>query len=90
MEAGVAVMPSAVHDRRDDPEAGMEAGVAVAPSSALVSSRTAVAFEKIDMMYEDARLYDTVFANNDDVVPFWEDDIEEEEEVNPLIENWID
>ena len=90
MEAGVAVAPSAVHGRRDNPEAGMEVGVAVAPSSAPVSPRTAAAFEKIDAMYEDARLYDTVFANNDDIVPFWEDDIEEQEEVNSLIKNWIE
>ena len=54
LEAGVTVTPSAVHGRRDDLEAGMEAGVAVVPSSALVSPRTAVAFEKIDAMYEDA------------------------------------
>ena len=96
MEAGVAVAPSAAHGRfgvrrrRDDPEAGMEACVAIAPSSAPVSPRTAAAFEKIDAMYKEARLYDTMFANNDDVVPFWEDDIEEQEEVNPLIENWIE
>ena len=90
MEVGIAVVPSTVHGRRDDPEAGMEAGVAVVPSSALVSPRTAVAFEKIDAMYEDACLYDTMFANNDDIMSFWEDDIEEQEEVNSLIKNWIE
>ena len=96
MEAGVVVAPSAAHGRpgvrrrRDDPEAGMEAGVAILPSSAYVSPRTATAFEEIDAMYEDARLYNTMFSSNDDVVPFWEDDINEQEEVNPLIENWIE
>ena len=74
MEAGVTIARSAVHGHRDDLDVGMEAGVTVAPSSAPVSPRTATAYEQIDAMYEDAHLYDTVFANNDDIVPFWEDD----------------
>ena len=96
MEAGVVVAPSVSHGgagvrcRRDDPEAGMEEGVAVAPLAAPVPSHIAAAYEEIEAMYEAACVDNLMFSCNDDVVPFWEDDINEQPEVNPLFENWIE
>ena len=44
-------------------------------------------YAQIDAMYEDAGVDNIMFSSNDDdVVPFWEDDMNQQPEVNHLFE----
>ena len=75
-----------VRRRLDDSEAVMEAGVAVAPSASPVTPHLAAAYAQIDAMYLDARVDNIMLSSNDDMVPFWEDNMNEQPEVNHLFE----